>query len=94
LIKIIATNNVVTRDDMPFKLIDIVRDNWVIITSIIGRFTDLFRCPYFHICGWIIIINMMLIRIAIDVDGNKSVKFAGSKIEKISLIIKIWFITI
>jgi hypothetical protein len=27
LIKIIATNNVVTRDDMPFKLIDIVRDN-------------------------------------------------------------------
>lgn len=30
--------------------------------------------------------------IAIVVDGTSNVKFAGSKIEKISLIIKIWFL--
>jgi hypothetical protein len=30
--------------------------------------------------------------IAIVVDGTNNVKFAGSKIEKISLIIKIWFL--
>jgi hypothetical protein len=39
-----------------------------------------------------IIINIIFNIIAIVVEGNKRVKFAGSKIEKISLIIKIWFI--
>lgn len=91
LIIIIATNNVVTNDDIPFRLKDIVRDNWVIITSIIGRLIAFFRCLNFHICGWMIIINIIFNIIAIVVDGNKRVKFAGSKIEKISLIIKIWF---
>jgi hypothetical protein len=33
------------------------------------------------------------IMIATVVDGMIKVKFAGSKIEKMSLIIKIWFIT-
>jgi hypothetical protein len=31
---------------------------------------------------------------AIDVEGINSVNLAGSKIEKISLIIKIWYVTI
>ena len=39
-----------------------------------------------------IIISIIFNIIAIVVDGNNKVKFAGSKIEKISLIIKIWFI--
>ena len=88
----IVINNVVTRDDIPFKLNDIVRDNCVIITSIIGRLIEFFRCLNFHICGWITIIRAILSIIANVVEGNNSVKFAGSKIEKISLIIKIWFI--
>lgn len=94
LIIIIVINSVVTIDDIPFKLKDIVRDNCVIITSIIGKLIEFFRWPNFHIWGWIIIINAIFSIIAIVVDGNNSVKFAGSKIEKISLIIKIWFITI
>lgn len=94
LTKMIVMNSVVTSDDIPFKLKDIVRDNCVIITSIIGRLIEFFRWPNFHIWGWIIIINAILSMMAIVVDGNISVKFAGSKIEKISLIIKIWFITI
>lgn len=94
LIKIIVINSAVISDDIPFKLNDIVRDNWVIITSIIGRLIEFFRCLNFHIWGWIIIINAILSIIASVVDGNNNVKFAGSKIEKISLIIKIWFFTI
>jgi hypothetical protein len=73
---------------------DIVRDSCVIITSIIGKLIEFFRWLNFHICGWITIIRAILSIMAIVVDGNSSVKFAGSKIEKISLIIKIWFITI
>lgn len=94
LIIIIAINSVVTIDDIPFKLNDIVRDNCVIITSIIGRLIEFFRWLNFHIWGWIIIISTIFNIIAIVVDGKSRVKFAGSKIEKISLIIKIWFITI
>jgi len=87
-------NRVVTNDDIPFKLKDIVRDSWVIITSIIGKLIEFFRWLNFHIWGWITIISAILSIIAIVVEGNSSVKFAGSKIEKISLIIKIWFGTI
>lgn len=36
LIRMIITNNVVTIDDIPFKFRDEVRDNCVIIVSIIG----------------------------------------------------------
>lgn len=92
LIIIIVINSVVTNDDIPFRLKDIVRDNCVIITSIIGKLMALFRCPNFHICGWIIIIRAIFNIMANVVDGNNSVKLAGSKIEKISLIIKIWFL--
>ena len=84
----------VTSDDIPFRLNDVVRDNCVIITSIIGKLIEFFRWLNFHICGWITIISAILSIIAIVVEGNSSVKFAGSKIEKISLIIKIWFVTI
>ena len=49
LIRMIAINSVVTRDDIPFKLNDIVRDNCVIITSIIGRLIEFFRWLNFHI---------------------------------------------
>jgi len=94
LIMIIVINNVVTSEDIPFKLKDIVRDSCVIITSIMGKLIALFRWPNFHICGWIIIISAIFNIIASVVDGNNRVKLAGSKIEKISLIIKIWFITI
>jgi len=37
LIRIIKINRVEIKDDIPFRLIDIVRDNWVIIVSIIGK---------------------------------------------------------
>jgi len=40
-IKMIIINNVVTREDTPFKLNDIVGDSWVIITSIIGTSVEL-----------------------------------------------------
>jgi hypothetical protein len=43
LIIIIVINKVVTTDDIPFKLNDIVRDNCVIITSIIGKLIEFFR---------------------------------------------------
>lgn len=92
LTRMIVINSVVTSDDIPFKLKDIVRDNCVIITSIMGRLIALFRCPNFHIWGWIIMISAMFSMMASVVDGNNNVKLAGSKIEKISLIIKIWFI--
>ncbi len=36
-------------------------------------------------------ISAIFIIIAIVVDGTSNVKLAGSKIEKMSLIIKIWF---
>jgi hypothetical protein len=36
LIKIIKINKVVTTDDIPLRLSDVVRDNCVIIVSIIG----------------------------------------------------------
>lgn len=51
----------------------------------------IFRCLAFHRCCWVTIINAMFNMIAIVVDGINSVKLAGSKIEKMSLIIKIWF---
>jgi len=38
LIKIINVNNVVIIDDVPFRLIDIVCDNCVIIVSIVGKY--------------------------------------------------------
>jgi hypothetical protein len=43
LIIIIVINRVVTSDDIPFKLNDIVRDSCVIITSIIGKLIEFFR---------------------------------------------------
>ena len=43
----IVINNVVTRDDIPFKLNDIVRDNCVIITSIIGKIDWIFSLSKF-----------------------------------------------
>lgn len=90
LIRIIAINRVVTIDDIPFILIEVVRDSWVIIISIIGKIVILFRCLFFHICGCVAMISTILSIIAIVVDGIARVKFAGSKIEKMSLIIKIW----
>lgn len=94
LIPIIVINRAVTIEDIPFKLIDNVRESCVIITFISGNVTILFRCLYFHICGWMIISRTMFSIIATVVDGKSRVKFLGSKIEKMSLIIKIWFITI
>lgn len=41
-------------------------------------------------CCCVTMISAIFNMIAIVVDGTSSVKFAGSKIEKISLIIKIW----
>jgi hypothetical protein len=55
-----------------------------------GFSIDSFRCIGFHMCDWIIKINTTFIVTVIDVDGINSVNFAGSKIEKMSLIIKIW----
>lgn len=37
LIKMIKMNNVVISEDIPFKLMDIVRESWVIIVSIMGK---------------------------------------------------------
>ncbi len=91
LMPIIVTNNAVTIEDIPFRLIDSVRESCVIITLINGNATILFRCLYFHICGWIITRSTMFSIIARVVDGKSKVKFLGSKIEKMSLIIKIWF---
>jgi hypothetical protein len=42
-------------------------------------------------CDWIIKIIITFIITVIEIDGTNNVNFAGSKIEKISLIIKIWF---
>lgn len=92
LMAMIATNSVVTIDDIPFKWIDDVRDSCVIIVSTIGYMNILFRWLIFHICGWVAIINIILSIIAIVVDGINSVKLIGSKIEKMSLIIKIWLL--
>jgi hypothetical protein len=50
LVIIIITNNEVTTDDIPFKLIDIVRDSCLIIVLIIGFNIDSFRCIGFHMC--------------------------------------------
>lgn len=36
LTRIIRINSVVTIEDIPFRLIDVVRESWVIIISIIG----------------------------------------------------------
>lgn len=87
-------NNEVTIDDIPFKLIDKVRDSWFIIVVIIGLSIDNFRFPDFHICDWIIRISTTFMITVIEVDGTKRVNLAGSKIEKMSLIIKIWCYTI
>ena len=49
LIPIIVMNRAVTIEDIPFRLIDSVRESWVIITFINGNAIILFRCLYFHI---------------------------------------------
>lgn len=87
-------NREVTTEDIPFKLIDSVRDNCLIIVLIIGFNSDNFRWLGFHMCDWMIKIKITFIITAIDVDGINSVNLAGSKIEKMSLIIKIWCVTI
>ena len=84
----------VTTDDILFSLIDIVRDSCLIIVLIIGLSIDNFRCIGFHMWDWIIMIITTFIITVTDVDGISSVNLAGSKIEKMSLIIKIWWITI
>lgn len=83
-------NSDVTTDDIPFRLIDRVRDSCLIIVSIIGFNIDSFRFEDFHICDWMIKISTTFIITVIDVDGSNNVNLAGSKIEKMSLIIKIW----
>jgi hypothetical protein len=43
-------NSAVTTDDIPLRLIDIVRESCLIIVLIIGFNIDNFRCIGFHMC--------------------------------------------
>lgn len=93
LIMMIIMNRDVTIDEIPFKLVDMVRESCIIIVFIIGLYVDSFRFMGFHICDCIIIIGTIFNITVIDDDGISNENFAGSKIEKMSLIIKIWFVT-
>lgn len=91
LIIIIIINSLHTVLDSPLILIDDVRYICVIINSIIGMNMLDFRCDVFHILDWITRIIMIFIMTDIVTVGVIKLYLAGSKIEKISLIIKIWY---
>jgi len=90
LIVIIITNSLVTVDDIPFILIAVVRNIWVIMKFIIGMNMFLFRCEIFHILDWISTTSRIFMITVIVVVGVMNLNLIGSKIEKMSLIIKIW----
>lgn len=91
LIVISKINSDVIVIDIPFKLILEVRDNWFIIKLIIGVDDENDRLEIFHIFSWIVRNRKILIIIAKVDDGVNSLYVIGSKIEKMSPIIKIWY---
>ena len=90
LIKISKINNEEIVIDKPFKLIDDVRDSWFIMNFIIGATDDSERLWIFHIFIWNSINSDVFNKIVIVGDGVNKLYVSGSKIEKISPIIKIW----
>jgi hypothetical protein len=89
-IKIIKINKFIIMDDRPFKRREEVRNNCSIINWIIGEIKLDLRNGDFHIVSWIDATASIFIKINIVHVGVKNLNLAGSKIEKMSLIIKIW----
>ena len=89
-IKIIKMNKFIIIDDNPFNRKDVVRNNCAIINWVIGDRRLFFRRGPFQILSWIDATNSMFIKIKIVDVGVRKLNLAGSKIEKMSLIIKIW----
>lgn len=89
-IKIIKINKFIIIDDNPFNRRDEVRNNCSIINWVIGEIRFAFRKGDFHIDNWIDATANIFIKINMVDVGVKNLNLAGSKIEKMSLIIKIW----
>lgn len=90
LIVIIIVNRILIIADMPFRFLELVRNSCSIINSVSGIHNISFRCCDFHILACVIMIRAVFINTNNVAGGVIKLNDAGSKIEKISLIIKIW----